>query len=310
MRPYRDGQVFDTKLFGPIAADFIHDLRLNVDMSKTTRSEEQWPKSPGAFQLSWPTLSIVLAILGLGSLGTLVVIVSVKDVDLLATVALALAILSFAAQLIVSMIQTESNAKLNGDTKAALASIRATADALLSNQSDQFNRVLGAALRLIPAAVEDAATEVNPDEESGGSDVVSPSVTAIQDSFAKLFRENYNEKLKDLKFEPIRVTVGNQEVDKPLSSAERDVALSHVKELDNGTIDTLVRIAKAVRVSERHGLKPLAKFKRNDVARGQTFSNLIAHGLIEEISAPADGEMGMATYQLTPDGRLIARLLL
>ncbi|MEU7570495.1 hypothetical protein [Micromonospora sp. NPDC049240] len=111
------------------------------------------------------------------SLGTLAVIVSIKDVDVLSTIALALAVLAFAAQLIVSLAQAQGSAqqlsqteRINSQTQSTLAEVRSTAHALLTNQSDQFNKVLAAALRTVTeSAVREVAEATGDTNASDGS---------------------------------------------------------------------------------------------------------------------------------------------
>ncbi|WP_433387136.1 hypothetical protein [Micromonospora sp. KLBMP9576] len=124
--------------------------------------DDQEAKRPG-LHVPWSWLSLSLFVVSVTSLGTLSVIVSVKDVDLLSTIALALAVLAFAAQLIVSLAQAQGSAqqltqteRVNSQTQSALAEVRSTANALLTNQSDQFNKILSALLR---SATEDAVRE-------------------------------------------------------------------------------------------------------------------------------------------------------
>jgi len=76
-------------------------------------------------------LTVILGVISLASLGTLAVITSVKNVDELSTVALALAVVSFAAQLIVTLAQGQTSAQVNRETMAALTEMRATTNSLL-----------------------------------------------------------------------------------------------------------------------------------------------------------------------------------
>ncbi|MFI6760598.1 hypothetical protein ACIBF5_15830 [Micromonospora sp. NPDC050417] len=113
----------------------------------------------------WKWVSLTLAIIALTAIGVLSVIVGTNDVDTLSTIALALAVLAFAAQLIVSLAQGMAGAqqlaqaeRVNADTQAALAALRATSDAMLATQREHFGQVLQAALnRAVPAAVNDLA---------------------------------------------------------------------------------------------------------------------------------------------------------
>ncbi|MBM0204571.1 hypothetical protein JNW90_16855 [Micromonospora sp. STR1s_5] len=135
-------------------------------------------KSPRGLVVPWPWLTLSLAVALIACLGTLAVVVSVDNVDTLSTIALALAVLAFAAQLIVSLAQAQGSAeqltqveRTNSATQSALADVRSTAQALLSNQSEQFNKVLTAALRSATASVveevADAADSTDPSGVAG-----------------------------------------------------------------------------------------------------------------------------------------------
>ncbi|MFF5072080.1 hypothetical protein ACFY2R_12985 [Micromonospora olivasterospora] len=81
--------------------------------------------------------------------------------------------MAFVAQLIVSLAQAHGTSqqltqteRINSETQATLAEVRSTAHALLTNQSDQFNKVLAAALR---SATESAVREVTESSEDTGA---------------------------------------------------------------------------------------------------------------------------------------------
>ncbi|MGY4900428.1 hypothetical protein ACWEEK_33255 [Micromonospora aurantiaca (nom. illeg.)] len=152
-------------------------------------TSKQSPIRPG-LQVPWSWLSLGLLTVTIMSLGTLSVVVGIKDVDILSTIALALAVLAFAAQLIVSLAQAQGSAqqltqteRVNSETRSALAEVKSTANALLTNQSDQFNQVLSALLR---SATEDAvreaaeASSVGNAQETNGAAILDPEAVAEQ----------------------------------------------------------------------------------------------------------------------------------
>lgn len=102
-------------------------------MTGSASSEEQlMATQDNSFIASWRTLTIASITIAVASLSTLTIIVSTKDVDLLSTVALTLAILAFVAQLLIYIAQTTAAAQqtaqslaLNNETKNILADIRA-----------------------------------------------------------------------------------------------------------------------------------------------------------------------------------------
>lgn len=111
----------------------------------------------------WGWLSLCLLVLSITAVGTLAVVVKRESADTLSTIALALAVLSFSAQLIIALAQAHNGTmqvsqadRVNADTRSSLAEIRATSNALLATQREQFGKVLQAALNsAVPAAVED-----------------------------------------------------------------------------------------------------------------------------------------------------------
>ncbi len=157
----------------PLSSSLGHDLSIDqdlyipkVDLVPDDWSVENTEKSPfqtGYIAIRWSWISITLSVVTIGSLATLVVVVSVQNVDTLSTVALALAVLAFAAQLIVSLAQGISGAqqlaqaeRINAGTQSALSSLRSATDALLSTQKEQFNQVLSFALsRAVPQAIHE-----------------------------------------------------------------------------------------------------------------------------------------------------------
>ena len=111
-------------------------------------------------------------ILTITSLGTLAVVVKKEAADTLSTIALALAILSFSAQLSsCSLKRTMGCCKLLSRpcecyTIASLAEIRPPVTRCFQTQTEQFGTVLHAALKIaIPAAVEDVTPVENSQED-------------------------------------------------------------------------------------------------------------------------------------------------
>lgn len=148
----------------------------------TTGEADRYPAPPPqGLVVGWAALSLGLAVIATASLGTLITVVSIKDVDVLSTVALALAVVAFAAQLIVSLAQAQTAAqqlaqaeRINSQTQTTLVEVRTTSQALLTNQTDQFDKVLGAALR---AAIPEAVREVT--DQDGGDTPSSVDLEAL-----------------------------------------------------------------------------------------------------------------------------------
>lgn len=146
-------------------------------------------KRSGVFSMQLSTLAIVLMCVTVASLASLVVVATTKEADALSTVALALAVLAFAAQLIVTITQAQSSAeqtrdtfRINSETKAVLADIQAQAKALVALQSNQFDKLLDRAINVdtISAAIADVAGDDDRNGEHGSAlGEAAPDASAI-----------------------------------------------------------------------------------------------------------------------------------
>lgn len=285
-------------------------------MTRPPQSTDSPSPDSAHLRIPWPALSIGLAIVALVSLGTLVVIVSVKNVDILSTVALALAILSFAAQLIVSMLQTESSAKLNGSTESALAEMRATTESLLTNQRDQFDLVLGAALKAIPAAVDDVVgSSENSDDANGDGDATSGGESQ-QSEFEQSLSKHMREYLERPLLQPTRgprnarTTLPSDLELYPTKEAGK-VGLAKLRNLAPEFVPALVSMATKIRAAEKAGRPPVAFYKISKSSEpGPTHQALVDAGLVERNIVEGDSGSSRVQYSLTEDGRTIARLFL
>lgn len=124
-----------------------------ITLMADTSPNDSESNASGTFKFKWSWLSIALGVISIASLGTLIVVASIKGADLLSTSALALAVLAFAAQLIISLAQAigagqqlANVERVNANTQSALSALRAASDALISNQNTHFSDVLKAAL--------------------------------------------------------------------------------------------------------------------------------------------------------------------
>lgn len=137
-----------------------------------------------ALVIPWSRVSDILSVVTLSAVGALIVVATVTRADVLSSVALVLAILSFAAQLIVTAAQSASGndqyrqmTRLYEQSNAVLAKIRSQSDSLLANQKDQFDKVLDHVLT--PSVIRSAVSEVTGDEagDDGPNDSGNESST-------------------------------------------------------------------------------------------------------------------------------------
>ncbi|MEV6901577.1 hypothetical protein [Amycolatopsis sp. NPDC051372] len=103
----------------------------------------------GRLLIKWKTIGLVGALAGVGCLGVLITVVSIKDIDTLSTVALVLAILAFAIQIMIFVAQTaaateqsKSTLEINSETKSILSELRARTQATNETLNGQFNKLL------------------------------------------------------------------------------------------------------------------------------------------------------------------------
>ncbi|MCZ8380359.1 hypothetical protein O6P37_15935 [Mycobacterium sp. CPCC 205372] len=165
---------------------FFRQKKEEADRQKQEEAEQRVERQATThLRIAWPIVVIILGILTITALGTLVTIVTIHDVDILSTVALALAVVSFAAQLIVTLAQAQQSARLTGETMAALSEMRATTASLLSNQSGQFDRLLDVvAARAATAAAEDVVGD-----QGGGEEGREEQVSIIEDALQSALNE-------------------------------------------------------------------------------------------------------------------------
>ena len=116
---------------------------------------------PETLRVKWSAVALVSTIVAVGSLVALVIVAATNGSEVLATVALALAILSFVVQLAATAFQAHETSsanvraeQLNNQTLALLRSIETASAHLRETVAGQFDRVLTAALAsAVPGAV-------------------------------------------------------------------------------------------------------------------------------------------------------------
>lgn len=270
----------------------------------------QGPQATG-LNVPWPGLSVVLGIITLTALGTLAVITSVKDVDTLSTVALALAVLSFAAQLIVTMAQGQQSAQLSAETKTALAEMRATTSSLLTNQREQFDRVLSFAFaNAIPAAVQDVAQHAD-DTESPSADEVD-RIGELEKALQVRFEEVLGT-LRQGASTSTQANVRNYLRDTPTSTLvadwarkldgfpEREKAEAAAAVIRTLPPRALVQLDRLGVLLGRSPSRASTMTRSRNEPIPEVFEDLVKHGLVTR-STKKLGEREHDSYKLTPFG--------
>ncbi|MEV1071085.1 hypothetical protein [Micromonospora parva] len=228
-------------------------------------------------------------------MGTLSVVVSIQDVDVLSTIALALAVLAFAAQLIISLAQGMSGAqqiaqveRVNADTQSALAALRATSDALLSTQKEHFGQVLRAALaKAVPDAVEETLSDENSDGSNSPADI--RNIAQLQESILARVDEALSRERATLLperkgFTPPEITVPHPAYDIlsnfPDEAAGRESA-TVFKRLSPWEAYKFSELARGARLNARTGIDPgVWLVEGSSLANNSSMSGLIDKGLV------------------------------
>lgn len=142
---------------------------------------------PGAFVFGPRPVAVVSVLVAIACLGTLVIVATQKNVDALSTIALAVAILAFAAQLIIYIAQAEtSNRQLylsqvvQAETARMLAGIEAQTQAHL----DALNRAIPRLVETAAAAEHAAAESASEDE---GEAPLDPDV--LREQLSEIVRD-------------------------------------------------------------------------------------------------------------------------
>jgi hypothetical protein len=126
--------------------------------------------SSGRLSLPWSWVAGIGALLGIGSLGALVVVATVNDADTLSTVALALAVLAFVIQILVFVVQTwvgvqqsQQNQAVNADTRALLSELQTRTQDTNAVMQGQYDKLLD---RVLLVSKETFAEGKDPDTAS------------------------------------------------------------------------------------------------------------------------------------------------
>lgn len=123
--------------------------QVDVEHMEITEQKRKTPKAAPGLTLRWELIATSLGVFSLGSLTVIVVLVATKGSDLLSAVALLLAVLSFAAQLIVTGVQSASARKNHEDLSAlshktdrSLTIINTRVKELVALQSGNYDKLL------------------------------------------------------------------------------------------------------------------------------------------------------------------------
>jgi hypothetical protein len=258
----------------------------------------------GIFVMDSKKVAIFAAIFSVTCLAALAVVAAVDDAGALATIALALAVLTFSIQIIVFIAQAQEssaqavrNEELNADTRAVLAEVRTTGVATQTMVGEQFQGLLRAFVDAVSTTSQDSG-KVDPQQlerrlmesmrrEFGAAAVAAPASRGIRPGTARSDRP-----------EGVRTL---------LSFPDRQSGEPALRVLEELTPDQIARLLKLAEDEiQFSGSRTSYVGLHSDPADAQ----LADLGLVTQVRVrdASDGAIEIVT-QLTDTGRQVARFL-
>ena len=250
--------------------------------------------------IRWKTLSIAMSILTLAALSTTVIVASVRDVDVLSVVALALAVVAFVVQILVYIVQTASTE----NQTQHWSSLYTQMTSALATIEEKSERTRDAVDRLDPARIQQAlakaASEAGVSSETpptGASpESVEEQVRRLSERAAELLRAHE----APPRSKPRAQSLGSF-LDTAMSSGAMNKALEVVKTLKGIELTALRRLGNDQRRQEASGVEQVGLSTLNSP------KSLHQRGLVARRTTPWSPT---PVYQLTDLGMDVARILL
>lgn len=270
------------------------------------------PKPRTGLVVSWQVLAVVLALVTVSSLTSLSIVATIKDVDALSTVALALAVLAFGAQLVGSIVQGQASTqqmlqseRLNAETRSLLSEVRVTGQEIRATQSGLVDRLMGHVLQAIPEAVEEVtATQADGDPAALGQALVQDLSQRLQEEVGRAFTAPPHGLASG-------VTSDDQRAIELLTTfpdeADGQRGLAVLAELSPAAKAALRGWGRFELSRRRAGL---AFGRRVDLEEDPSLGELLQHGLLERVDGAVALEGDEQHLVLSEQGRAVARLLL
>lgn len=262
---------------------------------------------PSNFVIPARVVATVSLLVSLGSVATLVVVSSVKNVDILSTVALALAILAFVVQLIVYVVQSASASQqlsdaraLHGEMMAVLAALQERAagtqksiDQIHSQMIDEL-RMKAANPQAVAGTTQQAAVEIADDSTAHTPQTGVPSpdhAWTSDESGREAVEDDYPGPLAESEAAAIR-----RELESWPTTEEIEEIQSELEQLSKYELFSLASLAR-----DAHYFSEGSRFYGPGMAIRPLTRALIERGLAEKIP-------GWKLATLSPRGRQLGRI--
>jgi len=277
---------------------------------------------PASFRVRWTTLSWALGLGLLGALGTLVFVVTTKEIDILSTLAIGLAILAFGAQLVIALVQITassqqiaSSERINTEAQSALAALNGTSEGLLRQIDQHFSTVLHAAIDRRSEARRSAANDESDEDlsEDAGQESFknSSSPFDVMSSFQKAAAFADATRVPEPKVEPDPLV--DQILSYP-SKSEGLLAIEKFETLGPWEVGFFIEFSRVLLGQGRRGRTPglwaKSEWRDKDFVRYVSMPSLIEKGLIRtSYELHSDGSE-KKQLKLTLAGAHVASLIL
>lgn len=257
------------------------------------------PQPAALLAIQWKTLSVALAILTLAALTTTVIVASIRDVDVLSVVALALAVVAFVVQILVYIVQsasTENQTQHWSNLYTQMTSALATIEEKSERTRDAVDRLDPARVR---QAVDKAASEAVSANEDGEGNRDGESPEQQMRSLSRRVSELLQTQQPSQSRQPSQPL--QTFLDKPMTETEMRRAARAAAQLKESDIVSMRRLATDQRRQERDGTNQigLAVVSRPDSLYEQ---GLVVKRVVDWSERPV--------FQLTELGQGVARVLL
>lgn len=252
---------------------------------------------------TWRTLGLASFVVAVVAMITATVVVGLKGADALASIALALSILSFVVQIILFVLQANTSNQqlfqsqaLNSETQKLLEEVRVRATSTQDLLSGQFNTLLEHALG-IAADKAQAKTGINSDDLQSilRESLVTTAVTQRQSAGASR-TVLPSPPARRGPSETDRLVLA--ELEKPPTEKERADGLRAIRNLSLGALREFAKYVQDEYVSRRKGTAVGFVGEMND---GE--AELVKAGILERTAHETGGQI-----VLTAKGRQLARV--
>jgi hypothetical protein len=280
---------------------------------KATSADESQAGS-GTFQLSWPLVAGAASLVAVSSVAALIILIAIRQTDILSATALSLAILAFVLQLVVFIAQAWTSSQqslhsqmLNTETRLLLTEVRASAQGMERMMTSQFERMLDHVLSSIPGELDAVAAK-----SDGGRNGDGDMEATLRDLRGRL-HGRWEDEMRNA-FGTPRAAAESEPP--PAASAESAARLSELQSYPGEgegrlALDVLRTLPpESVAMLRRYGEDEI-----RSLAHGERPGLRGSHGVEAYREPLVDAglvrrqEGGSDRYQLTEAGRAVARLL-